>query len=158
MAFKFRLESALRLRHLQTEQERARLQELLAREKRMQKSLAELWQERTDAAEFVRSSNEPAAQDVRALALFSIGVKARAQRIEQAIADVQRQVVEQKRSVLAAEREERALEKLRERQFTEWNLKVMRELEASSQELWLAARTNSADGRRDDSSTPNDDD
>ncbi|HLH01616.1 MAG TPA: hypothetical protein VKX25_02515 [Bryobacteraceae bacterium] len=155
-AFKFRLDPALRLRHLETEQERARLQELIAREKRLEKSLADLWQERTDAADFVRSSEEPGAQDVRALALFSIGLKARAKQFEDAIKAVGWQIVEQKRKVLAAERNERSLEKLKEKRQSEWNTKISREIEAASQELWLAARTNSLDGRHDDSSTWND--
>jgi len=151
-AFKFRLEAALRLRRFETEQERSKLQSLIAQQQRLEKSLAALWQERDEAAEFVRSASEPVAQDVRALALFSIGLKSRARVLEDAIADLGRQVAEQKRKVLAAQRAERCLEKLREKRFAEWNLNVMHEIEATAQELWLAAHTNNVDARSDGAS------
>ena len=146
-AFKFRLESALRLRSLRTEAERSRLQGLIAQKNRLEKSLASLWQERANAAEYVRSVNQPEAHDLRALALFSIGVKARAQQIEQSIADLGVQIAQQKQKLLVAERDERSLSKLRDKRLAEWNAKVMREIEATSQELWLAAHTNSMGAR-----------
>ena len=141
--FKFRLESALRLRHLETESARHRLQELIAQQKRLENSRTALDEERAAAAEFVRSANEPAAQDLRALSLFSLGLQGRRKALEEAIADITAQIAEQRRHLLAAEREERSILKLRDKRFAEWNLKVMREIETTSQELWLLAHTTS---------------
>jgi flagellar export protein FliJ len=142
-SFKFRLESALRLRHLVTESARNRLQELIAQQKRLENSLAALDDERAQAVSFVRSANEPGAQDLRALSLFSLGLQGRRKALEEAIADMAAQIAEQKYRLLAAERDERSVLKLRDRRFAEWNLKVTREIEATSQELWLLTHTTS---------------
>jgi len=139
--FKFRLESALRLRHLRTESERARLQELMAQRKRLENNLAALWQERDEAAAFVRTTDQPDAHDLRALSLFSIGVQQRAKTLERGIAQLASQIVDQKQRLLVAEREERCLSKLRDKRLAEWNAKAMREIEATAQELWLATHT-----------------
>jgi flagellar export protein FliJ len=141
--FKFRLQSALRLRHLKTEAERARLQEMMAQQKRLENSLAALWRERDEAAAFVRSVDQPVAHDLRALSLFSIGVQNRARALEEGIEQLGAHINEQKQRLLVAERDERSLSKLRDKRFAEWNAKVMREIEATAQELWLATHTTS---------------
>ena len=139
--FKFRLDPALRLRHLRTESEQARLQELMAQQRRLENALAALKQERAEAADFVRSADQPVAQDLRALALFSLGLQGRERALEEGIVQMNAQIAEQKQQLLVAEREERSLSKLRDKRLAEWNVKAAREIEATAQELWLATHT-----------------
>lgn len=145
--FKFRLDAALRIRHLRTERERARLGELNAQKKRVENMLAALFAERAGASEFVCEAPETGSGDLRALALFSLGLRARAKMLEEAIVDISAQVGQQQQRLLETERDERSILKLRDKRFAEWNVKLMREIEASSQELWLAARTTTMEAR-----------
>ncbi len=141
--FKFRLEAALRFRHMRVDAESAKLQQLLGQQKRLENSLAGLQSERTSAAAFVHSVANPAAQDLRALSLFTIGLEARSRTVKEALAEMTELVEEQKKRLLEAERDARSLSKLRAKRFEEWRLHAEREIEATAQELWLFSHTKS---------------
>lgn len=139
--FKFRLEAALRFRHMRVEAETAKLQQLLGQQKRLENSLVNLKSERTEAAAFVHSAANPAGQDLRALSLFTLGLEARTRTVKEALAQVSELAEEQRKRLLEAERDERSLSKLRTKRFEEWRLQSEREIEASAQELWLFSHT-----------------
>lgn len=147
--FKFRLEAALRLRHLRVEAETSRLQGLIAQQQRLEQSLATLRAERLEASSFVHTVRDPAAQDLRALSLFTVGLEARARTLVESIDNMALQVQAQKERLLGAERDEMALVKLRDKRFTEWQVKTEREIESAAQELWLFSHTTPKEDRED---------
>ena len=146
--FKFRLDPALRLRQLRAEAEKARVAELTLQRKRLEAALRSLQEERAQAARFVYEMAEPGANDLRALSVFALGVEARSRQMAEAIARANTALNTAKQRLLAAERDERALEKLRAKRLDEWELQAQHEIESEAQELWLLSRTNRAkDGK-----------
>ena len=141
--FAFRLEAALRLRHLQVETEFSRLQELTAHRNRLVKSLTSVGEERAEASKFVQQTENPQSTDFRALSLFTLGLNARTKNLEQALAQNEGLIAEQKIRLTKAQQDERSLSKLREKRFAEWNLAAEREIENTAQELWLFSHTTS---------------
>jgi flagellar protein FliJ len=134
-AFRFRLESVLRLRRLQVEAERRKLQELLTQERRWLESIAAADQEASDASRFVQTAGDSAGHDFRALAAFLVGIDSRRRTMREALESTQRGLVEQKKRLAKARLDERCLEKLRERRFEEWNAAAEREIERTVEEL-----------------------
>jgi len=139
--FKFRLEAALKIRHLRVQAEKARLQELTTQQQRLEKSLVDLRNERSEASTFIQRVDAPVAQDLRALATFNIGLEARTRHVINAIDVLTTRILEQKKQLMNAERDERCLTKLREKRLAEWKLNAEREIEATAQELWLISHT-----------------
>ncbi len=148
--FTFRLEAALRLRHLQVETEFGRLQELIAQRNRVIKSLDSVGEERAEASAFVQHAQNPQSTDLRALSLFTLGLAARTKTLEQALAQNDSFILDQKNRLLKAQQDERSLSKLREKRLAEWNLAAEREIENTAQELWLFSHTTAKKTRTDD--------
>ncbi len=143
--FKFRLEAALRLRTMRVESEKARLQDLIAHRKRLEKAIAAAREERAQASAFVHSSSEPLAGDLRALSLFTLGLETRSNTLLEAIGRLDRSIAEQQQRLLKAEQDQRCVSKLRAKRLSEWNLQAEREIEATAQELWLFSHTTNKD-------------
>ena len=139
--FKFRLESALRLRRLRVESERAKLQELLAQRDRLEKSRVALLAQRADASTFVQDAQGAGWGDLRTLSSFTIGLEMHAKTIREAVVRAESQIALQRSRLCQAEQDELCLSKLRAKRYTEWNLQFEREIEATAQELWLCAHT-----------------
>ncbi len=140
-SFKFRLDAVLRLRQMQAEAETARLQELLAQSRALQKALLAAQDERLAAASFVHENKDVKTVDLRALSSFMLGLEARSKTLTDAIARVEQQILQQRKRLLKAQQAARALDKLRAKRLTEWKLASDREIEATAQELWLFAHT-----------------
>ena len=143
--FAFRLDAALRLRHLQVETEFGRLQELMGQRKRLVQSLDSVTEERAEASLFVQQALSPQSTELRALSLFTLGLAARSKTLEQALVRNESSILEQKGRLLKAQQDERSLSKLREKRLTEWNLSAEREIENTAQEVWLFSHTTSKD-------------
>ena len=139
--FKFRLESALRLRRLRVEAERAKLQELTGQRDRLERSRVALQEQRADASTFVQNAQGAGWGDLRSLSSFTIGLEVHAKTIREAVARAEAQVEVQRKRLRLAEQEELCLSKLRDTRYAEWNLQFEREIEATAQELWLCGHT-----------------
>jgi flagellar export protein FliJ len=139
--FSFRLASVLRLREVQLAVEREKLQRLLSEAARLEQSLASLAEERKEALVFVQ--NDPDASGfngMRALSAFLLGSEARAITLRETLRHTQNLAAEQRQRVIAADRNERLLLKLKEKKFAEWRRQHDLELEAVAQECWAAAQ------------------
>lgn len=145
--FNFRLEAALRLRHMRVEAETARLQDLFTQRKRLEQSLTSIGEERVLASVFVQAAQPPSAGDLRALSLFTLGLEARTKTVREGLSRAEKSIAEQKQRLTRAQQDERALSKLREKRFAEWESQARREIEATAQELWLFSHTTNKDER-----------
>lgn len=138
--FEFRLETALRLRSLAAETERASLQRLLSERERLERSLASMLAERTEATRF-SVVDQKTAGDLRALSSYVLGWKARLEHLTREIANKQGEIAVQSVEVRNAEQAKLALEKMREKQFSAWAREMEQHVETSAQELWLYSHT-----------------
>ncbi|HEX4168870.1 MAG TPA: hypothetical protein VHZ55_25685 [Bryobacteraceae bacterium] len=148
--FIFRLDTALRLRQLKSEAEKAKLQEQINQKRRFEKSLAGLREERVEASTSIQASAAPGIGDLRALSAFTLGLEARAKTLREAIARTELQISEQRKRVLRAEQDALALSKLRLKRRSEWALEMEREIENTSQELWLCSHTKNKEDPKND--------
>jgi len=142
-AFRFSLQKVLEWRRTQMEVEEARL--------RQHAALAELEQLRSnleaaafDAESSVREQNEVAGFDLAALEAFHRHVERRRRHLDAQRAARERQIAEQKETLLEARRRYRLLENLRDRRLYEWRAAVDREVENFAGEAYLAGFTRRA--------------
>jgi flagellar export protein FliJ len=142
--FEFRLASVLRLRQTQLDAEKTKLQKLHAERTRLENALAAIDAQRSSSLEWVKTSALVESNDVRALSAFLAGAGARKESLRQAIAGCDKDIEEQRLRVLAAERNHKLLEKLKERKFSAWQAEFNRELEIIAQEAWQAAARRNA--------------
>jgi flagellar export protein FliJ len=142
--FEFRLASVLRLRQTQLDAEKVKLQKLHAERSRLENTLAAIDAQRSSSLAWVQAAPLIESTDVRALSAFLAGAGARKESLRQAIAGCDREIEEQRLHVLAAERNHKLLEKLKERKFSVWQADVDRELEIIAQEAWQAAARRNA--------------
>lgn len=137
-AFQFRLEAALRLREMQFQAERAKLQQLLAEEQRLRQSLDALAGERLEASAFIQRLENPANRDFRALSAYLLGAAARASSLREQISRAGALIDQQRKKVRRCERNFRLLAKLREKKLREWTFERDKQIEAAAQEAWLS--------------------
>ncbi|HEY3939202.1 MAG TPA: hypothetical protein VGL97_17355 [Bryobacteraceae bacterium] len=138
--FNFRLASVLRLREMKLAMEREKLQGLLNEAARLERSLAGLLDERKEALAFVQSHPEESHAGLRALSAFMLGSEARAAMLRDSLQGTQRLIADQRQRVMAADRNERLLLKLKEKKLADWRRQNDLELEALAQECWAAVR------------------
>jgi len=137
-AFSFRLEKVLRWRQAKMELEQFALHRLAAEYARWDLRLAEIEIARRHAEQLVRSSGPVEGSDLAALARYQQHLR---DEKEAAVAHRRNcgQRMEQQRTLLlAARREFRLLEKLRQVRRAEWETAVNREFEMLAAETYLA--------------------
>jgi len=134
--FGFRLESVLRLRTLELAAARLKLGRILEQIAQLERSLAASAKERSEAVTFVQ--NQPAIGNVelRSLSAFLLGCDARTANLRDAVKRARQLLEQQRQAVLAAGRNERLLEKLKEKKLAQWRRESDRELETLAQEAW----------------------
>lgn len=138
-SFQFRLAGALRLRETQEQLERSKLSQLLAEEQKIKNFLAALQQERQNELSRLYEANQVAAEELRSLSSFLVGMESRTLDLQNALARQTRIVQEQRIRVLRAQRNVRLLVKLREKKLREWTAEAEREIENVAQDAWLAS-------------------
>jgi flagellar export protein FliJ len=136
--FNFRLAAVLRLREIELRVEREKLERLLAERARLERSLASVAEERVEAHAFVRSRPDSGSTEFRALSAFLLGSDARAAALRESIQRLEQPISGQRVRVLAADRNERLLLKLKDKKLAEWRAAEDRELETLAQESWLS--------------------
>ncbi len=138
--FEFRLASVLRLRQVQLEAERAKLQELVGERQRLVRELEAAATERRAAKEAVYSLTNLDNAELRTMSAFLLGVDARSAKTRVRLDEMARFIEERRQYVIRAERKVRLLEKLREGKRAEWKHEADLEIETAAQEAWLSAR------------------
>jgi hypothetical protein len=144
--FKFRLESALRWRHLQVEAETAKLAGLNEQLQQLRRSFAAALEERKQACAFIQREPIIQSADLRALSSLTLGVEARVNSLNEALVKMEQRVHDQQLLLCKAEQNERTLNRLRSRGLSAWRVRFDRETEATAQELWLYSHTTDRDG------------
>jgi flagellar export protein FliJ len=136
--FRFTLDSVLRLRSLRLATERDKLGQALAETTRLEQAIAALAAERAAALEFVK--NEPGAgnTELRALSAYLLGYEARLAKLRKSLEVARLREAEQRKRVIAADRDERLLLKLKAKQRAAWQVAADHELEILAQESWNA--------------------
>ncbi len=137
--FAFRLDSALKWRNTQLQLERAKLGTLLNDETRLKSELETLARQRSEAVASLQQAERFETMELRALSAYLIGASARENQLHESIARRRYTIQQQRQQVLAAERNFRLLEKLREKRLDEWNAEFHKHIDAAAEEAWLAA-------------------
>jgi flagellar biosynthesis chaperone FliJ len=138
--FNFRLASVLRLREMQLAAEEEKLQLILSELARKERLLAAMSEERSGAIDFVQRQTRIGSTELRALSAFLLGTGARATQLREAIQQIKSIASEQRQRVIAAQRNERLLVKLRDAKLSEWQAQYDHELDVVAQETWTAVQ------------------
>lgn len=138
-SFQFRLAGALRLRETQARIEQTKLAQLLAEEQKIKNFLTALQEERRNELSRLYGANQVAAEELRSLSSFLVGMESRTLDLQNALAKQSRLVQEQQIRVVRAQRNVRLLIKLREKKLREWTAEAEREIENVAQDAWLAS-------------------
>jgi flagellar export protein FliJ len=136
--FRFRLDSALRLRTLRLSIEQDKLARALAEVARIEKAVADLSAERAAAKAFVQTAPETGVTELRSLAAYLLAYEARSLKLTTSLESARLRAGEQRQRVLTAEREERLLIKLKAKRRADWQIEADHEVETLAQELWNA--------------------
>ena len=136
--FRFRLDSVLRLRALRLTMEREKLGRALAEVSAAKEAIDAIAVERAAAITFVQ--NEPGAgkTELSALSAYLLGYEGTVVKLRQSLEAARLRVAEQRNRVLAADRDERLLVKLKADQRAVWQVAADHELEVLAQESWNA--------------------
>jgi hypothetical protein len=137
-AFRFRLERVLEWRRLQLEMEENRLQLQMAALAELDRTGAELEAAAIGAELQVRAWSPLSGRDLGSLSGFRRYVQNEERTLAERRARSQRELGEQEAAMLEARRRCRLLERLRERQWAEWQATGDRELEQFATESYLA--------------------
>ena len=137
-AFHFRLEKVLRWRQAKMELEQFALHRLAAECARWDGKLVEIENARRQADELTRSTESVEGSDLAALARYQQHLHDEKQAAMAHRRNCEQRMEQQRALLLAARREFRLLEKLRQVRRAEWESAVNREFEALAAETYLA--------------------
>jgi flagellar export protein FliJ len=136
--FRFRLDSVLRLRTLRLSLERDKLAKALAEVTRLEQALTALAAERVAAVEFVKNESVAGGSELRALSAYLLGYQTSFAKLQVSLEAARVRLAEQRQRVIAADRDERLLLKLKAKQHIAWQAAADHELEILAQESWNA--------------------
>ena len=140
--FRFRLDSVLRLRSMRLATERDKLGKALAEVTRVEQLIAALAADRAAAIEFVKSEPGAGNTELRALSAFLLVYEARVAKLQSTLDAARLRLAEQRQRVVAADRDERLLIKLKAKQRADWQVDADHELEVLAQESWNSVHFN----------------
>ncbi len=140
--FRFRLDSVLRLRSLRLTMAREKLARALSEVTGAEKAIDALAAERAAAITFVQNEPGAGATELRALSAYLLGYEPRLIQLRRFLDAARLRAAEQRRQVVAADRDERLLVKLKATRRAEWQVEADHELEVLAQESWNAVHFN----------------
>lgn len=127
--FQFKLKPVLRLRVAERDDRRTRLAEAYHAERILRDRLTEAEAERGRVRDMVRTASSPGQVDVDALLRthrYELVVAAQVFAIEQQLKQVAEEVERRRQALVEADRQVRVMEKLRDRQFAEFQQQEFR--------------------------------
>ena len=136
--FRFRLDSVLRLRTMRLKTERDKLGRVIAEQTKIEAAIAALAAERSAAIEFVKNEPATGATELRALSAYLLAYEARVAALQKSLEVARARTAEQRQRVITADRDERLLLKLKDKQRADWQVAADHELEVLAQESWNA--------------------
>jgi len=139
--FQFRLERVLRWRQAKLELAQFTLSRIAADRTRWDTTLAKLENSRAEAETLILTSHPVTGNELEALASYKENLGRERQAALGHRRECDRKMEQQRARLLAARREYRLLEKLRQVRRIEWETAVNREFEALASESYLAGWT-----------------
>ena len=136
--FAFRLEKVLRWREANVELEQFKLSRLAAECAQWDRLLAQLDEARCQAEKTVLASGSVGGGELGALARFKDSLRQQKQTAVGCRQECERKMEQQRGRLLAARREFRLLDRLRQVRRAEWEMLINREFEALAAENHLA--------------------
>ena len=136
--FSFSLDRVREWREKQFALEEARLQQLFGERAGIQARSQSLNRESDESNRAVAYAPSVAAADLSALDAFRRYAVRERTRIQAALSDCGRRIIEQQKRVMEARRRLELLDKLREKRWTAWNTELAREIETQAGEAYLA--------------------
>ncbi len=137
--FEFRLASVLRLRETQLAIEKNKLQQLFAERAKLQEDLASIAEERQSSEAWLQGMSDATSGDLRSLSAFLLGSKARETTLLQALGRCDSDIARQRQRTVQAERNQKLLLNLKDKQKAEWQAEFDKELETVAQEAWQSS-------------------
>ncbi len=136
--FQFQLTTALDWRKRRMETEQARLDELLLHEAQLHQALQEAAAQRAAAADQLLQARSIDAADLAALETYRRALDSRKRRTQAELVRTGEALARQRQVLIAAMRDYRLMEKLKDRRLEEWRKQLDREMENEATELYLA--------------------
>jgi hypothetical protein len=137
-AFHFSLERVLEWRASQLLIEEAELRRLSEQASALELSAASLEQSRLASEDKVRHASYVDGWDLKALEAYRRQTQKQREVLQARLKEALKLVVAQREKLLAARREHRLIEKLRERRLVEWTTESNKEIEQNAAESYLA--------------------
>ena len=138
--FRFSLDAALRLRRVELRSAETKLQELIAQEQRVRRSLDGITFERREASTYIQQ-NPTDVPALRALPSYFIGLEWRRTNLARSLDAIVASIRQQRARVAELEQSVKLVDELRNRRLAEWQKEADREIEAVAQECWLATHS-----------------
>ncbi len=137
--FDFRLGSVLKLREIQLAVQKNKLQQLFAERAKLVQNLTSIMEERRESEAWIQSTPNATSGDLRALSAFLLGSRSRETLLKRTIESCDAAISEQRKRTLLAERNQKLLLNLRDKQKAGWQAAFDKELEEVTQEAWQSA-------------------
>jgi hypothetical protein len=144
--FSFGLDRVRQWRAEQVESEKLNLRRLFDERHALEAAGALLDREQSTEEKNVRAQTKLEAQQLRALDAFRVFVKSEKLRLAARIADCDCRIAAQRRRLLDVRRQFKLLERMKTREWNDWNLALEREIDGLAAEVHLS-QWNSANRR-----------
>lgn len=136
-AFRFSLETFLRLRERELELEQMKLSQLLAELARLDTKINELEQNGLAASRWL-SADQTDGNELKQLQAYRESLALTHKQLIKDKTTCQFRITQQQRKVMEADRRKRLLDRLKERRIAEWAAEVDKEWESMAAETYLA--------------------
>lgn len=140
--FSFGLERVREWRAEQVESEKLKLRRLLDERHALEAAGALLDREQAEAEKNVRGQTSLDAQQLGALDAFRLYVKAEKLRLAERIAGCDQRIAAQRQRLLDVRRQFRLLERMKKREWDEWDRALTREIDSLAAEVYLSQWAN----------------
>ena len=145
--FTFQLERVLAWRRTQVQLEAAKLAQIHAHLRELQRKIDTLAQERDRARLQLFSSKNATGTEFQALGPYRAASEAEGVRLAKSAAESRQAAVSQMQVVMERKRDAKLLERLREKQLQSWAVAASRELEHVAEDSYRARVARSGDGK-----------
>jgi flagellar protein FliJ len=137
-AFRFNLQRVLEFRATRAEEEERKLTALQTELAGLDQAIEKLKHSRDEAARSLATAKQARGEELWALTHFCSRLDGEHRVLEQKKSACAQRLARQRESYMAARRDLRLLEKLRDRRLAEWTIEAGREMDKVAGELYLA--------------------
>ncbi len=139
-AFRFSLESVLRLRQTQWKLEEEKLRKLLAEKQHIEAQIVAVQDAKRQATQTQVDASTTSGAEFQAVARYLVGLQARHSRLTALLREVNTEANRQREIALDAQRKVELLESLKDKRHQEWKRELDAETEALAADIYLSKR------------------